>query len=64
MTTIQDEDPTFYQMGTDSFMFAVGLTGVNMNVGQRWFDVYLEKTQIVNKTNKTKELVSMQPCNK
>ena len=28
---IEDIDPSYYKMGTDTFMFAVGLTGINMN---------------------------------
>ena len=28
---IEDIDPSYYRMGTDTFMFAVGLTGINMN---------------------------------
>lgn len=38
----EDIDPSYYEMGTDTFMFAIGLTGFNMNVGDRWFDVYMQ----------------------
>lgn len=31
-TTIsQEEDPTFYSVGSDTLMFAIGIAGVNLN---------------------------------
>lgn len=42
-TKIQQEDPSYSVIKADTFMFGVGITGINLNVGPKWFDVYFEK---------------------
>lgn len=39
VTKFEEIDPTYYKVGTDSFIFAIGVTGINLNEGERWFDI-------------------------
>ena len=41
-TQFNDANPSEYNMSTNNFMFAVGITDLNLNEGDRWFDVYMQ----------------------
>ena len=38
-TYYEEINPTYFQVGVNEFMFAVGILGVDLNEGERWFDV-------------------------
>lgn len=42
-TEVEEDDPSIYKVGTDAFMFAVGIKGVDLAEGDKWFEVYFEK---------------------
>jgi hypothetical protein len=42
-------------------MFAVGITGIDLNQGDRWFDITFENTSIIDAV-KTKNSISLQKC--
>jgi hypothetical protein len=42
-------------------MFAVGVTGVDMNTGNRFFDISIVETLVINGT-KTKHTIPLYPC--
>ena len=63
ITSIQEEDPSQYEVGTDTFMFAVGITGLDLNQGQRWFEVYMEQRTTISGNKKKKEII-LQKCRK
>ena len=61
-TTYSSEiNPSFYTVGSDSFMFAIGITGINLNEGERWFDVYLQ-FRSYDSNNRNKTFIPLQPC--
>ena len=39
-TYIEEDDPSIYKVGTDSFMFAIGIKGIDLSQGDKWFEVY------------------------
>lgn len=41
-TNIQEADPTHTQLNTSKFMFALGISDVNIIEGERWFDIYMQ----------------------
>ena len=64
-----DADPTYsqVQMNPSQFMFAVGLTGVDLSSSQRYFDIMLNnrtylKGQGGSGTIKTASSVPLKPC--
>lgn len=63
-----DDDPTYGKLvisPNNSFMFAVGLTGIDLSVSTRYFDIYLtQRTTLKSKsgTTKLKKLIPLQPC--
>ncbi len=44
-------------------MFAIGVTGVDLNQGDRWFDIYFEK-RISDGSGKQKWTLELQKCTK
>lgn len=44
-------------------MFAVGVTGINLNQGNRWFTVYMEK-RVYDSNGKNKFTVPLGQCHK
>ena len=61
ITLFEKIDPPHYEVGLDKFMFAVGVNGVNLNEGQRWFDIYMQfRSYDAESRNKT--YLKMIPC--
>lgn len=59
-----DTDPTSYNVTTDpnnNFMFAIGLTGIDLSSSQRYFDISLETISVANNVKSTTK-VSLEPC--
>lgn len=36
-TYIQEEDPSYLEINTDNFMFAIGIPNIDLNSGKKWF---------------------------
>ncbi len=61
-TYISEEDPSYNEVPTANFLFAVGVSNINLNSGKKWFDFYIEKIE-VNKKKKSIRL-NFSKCNK
>lgn len=65
-----DDDPTYSKVSTSPskhFMFAVGLTGINLNASKRYFDIYSAQRMTIKNssgTTKTKKAITLVPCTK
>lgn len=57
----EENDPSKFTTETPSFMFAIGLNGIDMNSGPRYFNLQVIATTIVNNT-KTKKALQLVPC--
>lgn len=57
----EENDPSRYTTSTPQFMFAIGLNGIDMNTGPRYFNFQVLTTQIINGT-KTKSAINLVPC--
>jgi hypothetical protein len=54
ITTVQEQDPSYYQVGTNNFMFALGLTGISYKDHTQYFSIYMQKVdQTATAKNKT-----------
>lgn len=61
----EDIDPSHFQMGTDTFMFAISVQGLDMNNGERWFDVYMQYRSYDNdKGERNKTIIPLKACEK
>ena len=60
-TTFEETDPSFYEVGTEAFMFAVSLSGFDMNQGDRYFDVYMQ-FRSYDRNNRNKTFVPLEAC--
>ena len=50
---------------TDNFMFAIGITGMDLNSSQRYFDISLQhKSTVTTGSNRVKQTqtISLEPC--
>lgn len=68
LATIYDDDPTFSQVTiapSNKFMFAVGLTGIDLASSQRYFDInFNQRTSVLTPTGttKVKNSIPLVPC--
>lgn len=44
-------------------MFAIGITDLDLNSGERWFDIYMENRTYAG-ANRTRSKVNLTKCNK
>ena len=62
-TFYEETNPTYYTVGTDDFLFAVGINGLNLNEGDRWFDVYMQYRSY-GPDGRNKTYLPLKPCSK
>lgn len=65
LTYTQEEDPSLYQIGTNNFMFAVGIQNADMNSGKKWFDLYFEQKEYLQGSKIRKTIpITLSKCKK
>ena len=62
-TEFEDVDPVYYTVPSNRFTFAVGINGLDLNAGERWFDVYMQ-FRSYNSEARNKTYVQMVPCSR
>ena len=63
VTHFEEVDPIYYTVGTNKFMFAVGISGLNLNEGNRWFDVYMQYRSY-DAQGRNKTFIQLVPCSR
>ena len=60
----EDQEPSYFSSDTSSFMFAVGLQGIDMNdPAQRYFDIkFSQRTNYAANSSKVKNYHSLVQC--
>lgn len=59
----EENDPSYFSVGSNNFMFALGLEGVNLNEGDRWFNIEL-KFKSYSSEGRAVELLPLVPCSR
>ena len=62
-TIFEENDPSYYQVGTNHFMFAVGVSGLNLNDGDQWFTIEL-KFKSYSAESRVKDSLPLVACTK
>jgi hypothetical protein len=58
----EENDPSQFFTQTPTFMFAIGLTGIDMNQGDRYFNLHVVRTASYTNSPKVKSDIKMLPC--
>lgn len=57
-----ESSPSYFATTLDkNFLFAVGLDNIDLNSGERYFDIYMEFRHY-NNTNRNKTIIPLIPC--
>ena len=58
---LEENDPSIFDTSTPEFMFAIGLNGISMNTGLRYFDLRIEQYTSINQTKSKRSILAV-PC--
>lgn len=60
-TTLQEANPSQIMLNTSNFMFALGISDVDLNTGDRWFDVYMQ-FRFYSAAGRNRTNIKLQKC--
>lgn len=55
------DDPALYTTNTNEFLFAIGITGLDLTMGDRYFNIEVKTLTSINGTKNSADL-AMQGC--
>ena len=57
----EEVEPSHYEVGIDKFIFAIGITGMDLTQGDRWFDVSMQ-FRSYGPDDRNKTYMNLVPC--